>query len=172
MEVTIKKATINDAKAIVSIGKIAVELAHRNSAPPGHVEEYLEKNYTDDVIQQEIRDAANTYHIIYYKDQPAGFSKIVLNAPHTNIPHQNVTKLDRIYLLTEFFNLKLGQQLLQHNINFSKQNNQAGMWLFTWVENKRAVNFYFKAGFTIIGSHMFKVTETHSNPNHHMMLTY
>ena len=46
------------------------------------------------------------------------------------------------------------------------------MWLFTWVDNKRAVNFYLKTGFKIVGSHKFKVTDTHYNQHHQMYLSY
>ena len=102
----------------------------------------------------------------------ARFSKIILNEVHPNINKQQVTKLDRIYLLKEFFDLKLGCELLKFNIELSKKNNQSGMWLFTWVGNTRAVNFYLKAGFKIIGSHKFKVSETHYNDNHHMLLEF
>ena len=46
------------------------------------------------------------------------------------------------------------------------------MWLFVWKENHRAINFYNKAGFKIFGSHDFKLSETHANPNHVMFLKY
>jgi len=46
------------------------------------------------------------------------------------------------------------------------------MWLFVWIENIRAINFYLKTGFKIIGSHNFNITTTHSNPNHQMYIEY
>jgi ribosomal protein S18 acetylase RimI-like enzyme len=46
------------------------------------------------------------------------------------------------------------------------------MWLYTWTGNERAVSFYLKAGFKIIGSHNFKISATHSNPNHRMLLEF
>lgn len=90
--------------------------------------------------------------------------------PHIQI--ENVTKLERLYLLKEFYSLKLGLELFNFNLELSKQNNQAGMWLFVWKENQRAVSFYKKTGFKIIGNYDFKLTETHSNPNHQMLLMY
>jgi ribosomal protein S18 acetylase RimI-like enzyme len=61
---------------------------------------------------------------------------------------------------------------MQFNIDYSREQGQAGMWLFTWTGNERAVDFYKKVGFTIIGSHQFKLSETHYNPNHQMLLQY
>jgi diamine N-acetyltransferase len=168
--ISIVKATPNDDKTIVEIGKVSVEEAHRGSCSAKDLNEFLEKNYNKETIRQELSDESNIYHIIYFNGQPAGFSKIILNYEHPNIQQKNVTKLDRIYLLSNFFNLKLGFELLKFNIDLAKSNNQSGIWLFTWVENKRAIDFYIKAGFTIIGSHNFKVTETHYNLNHQMLL--
>ena len=98
--------------------------------------------------------------------------KIILNSPHSNIQTENVTKLERLYLLKDFYELKLGIGLLNFNVELSRKKNQAGMWLFVWKENQRAVNFYKRTGFQIIGSYDFKLTETHSNPNHQMFFKY
>lgn len=168
--ITIQKATEKDYPTIVRIGNISVEEAHRESCSAEDMRTYLDAHYNDEAIKKELNNPDNTYHIIYYKNEPVGFSKIVLNAEHPNIPHKNATKLDRIYLLSEYHNLKLGLELLQFNISFCKNNHQCGIWLFTWVGNEKAVNFYLKTGFTIIGSHQFKVSETHYNLNHQMYL--
>lgn len=80
--------------------------------------------------------------------------------------------MERIYLLKEFYGLQLGLELFQFNVNLSKSNGQKGMWLFVWKENKRAVNFYQKMGFKIIGEHDFRISPNHTNPNHQMLLLY
>ena len=71
-----------------------------------------------------------------------------------------------------FHNLKLGWELFNFNVKQSKAQQQVGMWLHTWTENQKAINFYSKAGFKIIGHHDFKISETHCNPNYQMLLIY
>jgi ribosomal protein S18 acetylase RimI-like enzyme len=168
--ISIHKATTDDHKIIVNIGKLSVEEAHRGSCSPEELNEYLEKHYNNEAISAELNDEKNIYNIIKVDGEPAGFSKIILNSAHADIEQNNVTKLDRIYLLSKFFNLRLGFELLQFNIDLAKKNNQAGIWLYTWTGNNRAINFYQKNGFAIIGSHNFQVTETRYNLNHHMFL--
>ncbi len=170
--ISVIKATEENYKSIVSIGKVSVAEVHRDSTSVDNMNEYLATNYNDKAIKEELNDVKNIYHIISYNEKAVGFSKIILNAVHPNIVAENVTKLDRIYLLKEFYGLKLGLELLNFNIGLSKNNNQAGIWLYTWIGNNRAVNFYLKAGFTIIGSHKFYVTKTYYNLNHHMFLNF
>ncbi len=170
--ISIIRATTKDHRSIAEIGKIAVGEAHRGSTSAENLNAYLEKNYNDRAIKKELNDLNNIYHMISYNGKPVGFSKIILNTAEPGITANNVTKLDRIYLLKEFFGLKLGLELLNCNIGVARKNKQSGIWLYTWIGNERAIDFYLKAGFTIIGGHKFYVTETHYNLNHLMFLNF
>jgi len=169
---SIIKATPKDFRLLADIGKQTFIESHGESAAKKDIDAYVNEKNSSDFFRHELTDSKNIYHIIYYNDTPAGYSKIILNNPHENILPRNVTKLERLYLLKQFYELKLGLELLKFDVSLSQNNNQAGMWLFTWKENARAINFYLKNGFKIIGSYDFKLSETHSNPNHHMFLEY
>ena len=169
---SIVKANVKDFQLLAEIGKISYIQSHGSSAKAADINMYLNKKYNYEVFKDELRDLKNIYHIIYHDTQPAGFSKIIFNDPHPNIQVKDVTKLERLYLLKEFYGLKLGFELLLSNFELSKNVNEAGMWLFVWKENHRAVAFYKKIEFKVVGSYDFKLTETHSNPNYHMFLKY
>ena len=170
--IKIVKATENDASVIVKIGRQSFIEAHKKSADLQVLNSYLDKKFTLEIIQEELADVNNHFYLIYFNTKIAGYSKIIFNETHPNIKSNNITKLERLYLLQEFYDYKLGYQLYQFNVELSKKNNQKGMWLFVWTENHRAVNFYHKMGFKIIGEHNFQISKTHSNPNHQMLLTY
>jgi diamine N-acetyltransferase len=170
--ISIVKAKAEDFRLLADIGKVSFRESHGKSALPADIDSYVNAKYNRDIFKQELNEPQNIYYTIYYNKQPAGYSKIILNSQHSNIQLESVTKLERLYLLKEFYNLKIGLELFDFNIELSKQNNQTGMWLFVWKENQRAISFYKKNGFEIIGSYDFKLTETHSNPNHQMLLIY
>ena len=168
----IRRATPNDFKILTDLGRQTFIESHGHSASKADIDFYLNEKYTYKIFQEELDNDNNIYHIIYFEGQPIGFSKIVFNSPTPNIPMATITKLERLYLLKEFYKLKKGQELFDFNVELSKSNNQTGIWLFVWKENERAVNFYIKNGFQIIGSHDFQISATHSNPNHQMYLKY
>jgi len=169
---SIRPAKIEDAPLLAEMGKLSFLESHGHSASKEDMDQYVSEKYTEDVFINELKEEQNIYHIIYAENKPAGYSKILLNASHQNVEALNVTKLERFYLLKEFYGMKLGQELFHYNISLSKTNNQTGMWLFVWKENTRAIKFYRSAGFEIIGSHDFKISENHSNPNHQMFLKF
>jgi ribosomal protein S18 acetylase RimI-like enzyme len=83
---------------------------------------------------------------------------------------EDIAKLERIYILKEFYDLKLGYNLFEFNRSLARENNQKGIWLFVWKGNERAIKFYKKNGFEVIGNFDYKISETHSNPNYQMFL--
>lgn len=169
---SILKAFPEDYKLLADIGKLSFFESHRSSASETDINYYVDENYTFEKFKEGLYNPDNIFHIIYHKDKPAGYSKIILNSPHPNIESKYVTKMERLYLLKEFYGLKAGLELFNFILELSRKNNQNGMWLFVWKENHRAVNFYKKAGFEIVGSYDFKLTDTHSNPNHLMLMKY
>ena len=170
--ITIKIATTEDAALLSQVGKVTIMQSHGHSAPEKDMHSYRDDNFSLDSIKKELSDSNNLYYILYYDKKVAGYSKIILNSPNQNITDKNITMLERLYVLEEFHNLKLGFELLQYNINIAKSNGQIGIWLNVWVENKRAINFYKKIGFTVSGEYSFRVSATHSNPNYQMFLAF
>jgi len=168
----IVRATQDDVALLADIGRQSFMESHGHSAAKEDINAYADEKYSHAAVRADLGDAGNIYHLLYRGDQPAGYAKIVLNAPHPNIAPENTAKLERLYLLRAFYGLQLGARLLSFNIALSKQHAQAGMWLFVWTENHQAIGFYEKAGFKTIGSHDFKLTGTHSNPNYQMLLEY
>ncbi|MFB0924856.1 MAG: GNAT family N-acetyltransferase [Vicingaceae bacterium] len=170
--IKIIKATENDASILSNIGRQSFIQTHQASASENVINSYVDDKLTLAIFTEELSDSSNHYYLIYYKNKIAGYSKIIMDSPHPNINLEKITKLERLYLLQEFYDYKLGYELFKFNITLSKKNNESGMWLFVWKENERAINFYKKTGFKIIGSHDFELSKDHSNPNHQMLLMY
>lgn len=133
---------------------------------------YADKNFTNEACRAELAADQNIFTAVFYKGAPAGYSKIVYHTPHPAVDLQPVTKLERLYLLKEFYDLKLGHRLLQQAIYLSKERGEKGMWLEVWKGNSRAIRFYQKKGYQTVGETEFVLTETHTNPAWVMLLRY
>ncbi|MCK0134427.1 GNAT family N-acetyltransferase [Arenibacter sp. S6351L] len=170
--IKIIKANIAHSELIAEIGKQAFWESHGHSASKEDINSFISKTYNKAAINKEFENTNILYHLVSFNDKIAGFSKIELSTSNVNIKDPNITKLDRLYLLKEFYGKNLGAKLVDLNIELSKQNHEKGIWLAVWKENQKALNFYLKAGFKIVGEFNFKISETHSNPNHIMYLKY
>lgn len=159
-----------DIKELVKVARTTFLEAHEKSASRKDLDVYLEKHYTEKALQEDINDPKTIYRIIQQEGNIVGFSKIILDHPHPDVKNTNVTKMERVYVLEAFHGKRLGPELFNLNLKIAKEHHQCGIWLYTWTGNHRAIAFYEKKGFEIIGHHDFKISEKHSNPNHLMWL--
>ena len=170
--IKISKATQRDATQLAPIAKEAFLTAHGHSASTKDIDNYVAANFSERNFTEELSNPENHYYLIYHDNKLAGYSKITLNTSNENIASKNTTYMSRLYVLKEFYGMGLGKELFVFNIEFSKKHKQQGMWLAVWIENERAINFYTKRGFKIVGRYDFRISETHSNQNHIMYLEY
>ena len=170
--ISFKSLTPADATLLAKIGGISLIESHGHSSPKEVMQAYVNKSFSEDACRAELTNNSNIFFAVYYNNQTAGYSKIIYNTPHPVISLGPVTKLERLYLLKEFYDLKLGHQMLQQAFEDSKAAGDKGMWLEVWKGNERAVRFYEKQGFRTVGNTRFRLTATHSNPAWVMMKEY
>lgn len=162
---TIKKAEIKDVKALTEVGKKAFFVPHKDAIPKKIMDTYIQTNFNEKQLLSEITNPQFQYHLIYHNQSLAGFSKVIFNQKNEHIASNHVTKLERFYLLEDFYGLGLGIELFKFNLELCKKNNQKGIWLYTWIKNYRALSFYKKVGFHKIALYDFPISETETRLN-------
>ncbi len=166
------KANTVHSEFISQIGKASFLDAHGKSASTKDIDSYLNNSYTSKAIKTELQYPENIYHLIYDNNEVAGFSKLVLHRANPCIDSPAIAVLDRLYLSSSFYGKNLAKELLDFNIDLAKTNLQKGIWLAVWVGNQRAIRFYTKNKFEIVGAYDFQISATHANPNHIMYLDF
>lgn len=165
-------ATKEDVGALTHLARNTFVASHGHSAAPHDIQKYMDANFTEAQLLPELLNKNCIYSLIYLDDSLAGYSKITFNTTHPQITSTQATKLDRLYLDQNFYGKDLGKKLMHHNLQLSQEKLQLGMWLYVWKENQRAVNFYQKMDFKIVGEGDFRITDNHSNPNFIMYREY
>lgn len=170
--VRIEKGNIPQLKSFTEVAKTSFLESHGHSASEEDIQNYINSNFNEEQNKTELNNPLSEYHFIFHNDELVGYSKVIFNSGIDPVKETNISKLERIYLLQKVHGTGLGKMLFDFVIELAKTNHQKGIWLFVWIENHRAVNFYQKMGFKIVGSHDFKISETHTNPNHQMYLKF
>ncbi|MDB4927738.1 MAG: GCN5-related N-acetyltransferase [Myxococcaceae bacterium] len=168
--ISIVRATVADAPLLSGLAARTFVESHGHSAPAADVEAYVAAKYAVSVLRSELADPTSIYHLACVDGAAAGFSKVTLHTSHEHGDAAEVGRLDRLYVLAEHYGSGAGPALMDHLLGLMKREQQAGVWLYVWKGNPRAVRFYQKRGFAITGSHDFALSPTHSNPNHRMFL--
>ncbi|WP_341221182.1 GNAT family N-acetyltransferase [Polaribacter atrinae] len=170
--ISIKKAALEDVKALAKVGEKAFLTPHKEAISKEMMDAYISTSFNEQNLIEEITNKKFQYNLIFKNDVLAGYSKIIINYKNENIKETNVTKMERLYLLEEFYGTGLGKQLFTHNLELAKQQNQKGIWLYVWVKNYKAIDFYKKAGFKKIADYDFPVSKTETRPNNVFYLEF
>jgi diamine N-acetyltransferase len=168
----IQKATINDAKILSEVGFHSFKSAHGHSAPKKDIEKYMSLNFTKNVFFKELSNEKNHFYLIKFNEVIVGYTLVIFDKKEAQILTENPAYLSRIYLLEAYYGLGLGRQLFDFIKSICIENQQSGIWLNVWVENQRAIQFYKKLDFEIVGKSDYQISATHSNPNHVMFLQF
>ncbi|MBL7789026.1 MAG: GNAT family N-acetyltransferase [Chitinophagales bacterium] len=166
--ITIKQISAIDLESLAALSKSTFVQSHGHSADSKDIDTYLRYAYSLNRLRSELEDKNTYFHFLYDENILVGYSKISLETNYPKVFDQPLAKLDRIYIDEKSLDKKLGQVLFDFNLEIAKQNNQKGIWLYTWIENHRAIKFYQKNGFEIIDHKDFKISNRHSNPNYIM----
>lgn len=168
----IQPSHISELTALTELAKTTFLQSHGHCASEEEVASYVNENFTEVNFEKELGDANNVYHSLYLHDELVGYSKINLNYPFKAVTDASCAKMERLYLLDKTHGTGLGKAFFDFNIELTKAHQQSGVWLFVWVENHRAIRFYEKQGFEIVGEHDFRISDRHYNPNHQMLLKF
>lgn len=167
---SIEKATIKNCKLLSKIGIASFMFSHGHSSPKKDLEDFILKNLSEERFLKAVTDQNNHFYTIVFNNKIVGYSLVIFNEENNYIKKKNSAYLSRIYLLEAYHGLGLGKNLFDFIKTLCIQNQQSGIWLKVWIENYRAITFYKKLGFQIIGESLYKISENHSNPNHIMYL--
>lgn len=161
--VSFRELTPADAPLLARIGGTSVLESHGHSAPAAVMQAYVDQSFSVEACRAELSDPQNCFWAVEDGGETAGYFKIIRHTPHPMVPLQPVTKLERLYLLKEFYGRNLGHRLLAEAMERSKEGGDRGLWLDVWKENHRALRFYEKEGFATVGESRFTLTDTHAN---------
>lgn len=161
---------ISHVEIIAQLGAQSFIESHGSSAASNDIDKYVNEKFNIEQLKKELSDTAAIFRLLYYDGKPAAYSKIIPNCPNPLLTEVTVCKMERLYVLKAYYDKKLGQPLFEDSVRIAKENGQIGIWLNVWTGNPRAIKFYEKQGFKIIGETSFKISDNHSNPNYWLYL--
>jgi len=155
--VTWRRAEVEDAEALSYLG-VATFLASFAFDHPG--KPLIEHLSTEHSVQYYVGKLANPdVHIVIGETPlcaPVGYAMLV-PAGHPELRQPGDFELKRFYLLGPWQGGGNGRALMHQVLNIARQLGTKRLLLAVYENNKRAVAFYERAGFSHIGETVFMV---------------
>jgi len=154
----IKKAQITDAAIIAVLGQVTFMETYRHLFEDlNELIDYCESSFSVQKLERDIMRPNNHFFIAWFDSLPVGYALIKFENSNNSGSNNRMSQLDRIYVLKEFLNKKIGQKLKDALIEKALAEKSDCIWLHVNPENDRAIHFYKKNGFSKIGNDTFSI---------------
>lgn len=153
----IRKATIEDAELLSQLGAITFSEAFGEVNTREDLESYLQSAFSIHQMKSEIEEDGNVFFLLFQNDEAIAYAKLNTNERVNALEGKKTVQIQRIYARKKALGTGIGALLMQQCISESLAKGMEVIWLTVWQQNLRAVEFYKKWGFEIIGEKQFMV---------------
>jgi ribosomal protein S18 acetylase RimI-like enzyme len=124
---------------------------------------FIAKRFSTAYIENIICQDQDRLLIAYNNSNPIGVAELIYDS-HCPIRKIQIPELSKLYVLERFYGKGIGSGLLQKTELILTGKGYKELSLEVWLENNRAIAFYKKHGFEIIGETDFPMeTNTYRN---------
>lgn len=164
-KLTIRTAEPEDARAIAQLSTQTFRDTFATADNTADIEAYLETACTLQQISTELADSNNTFLLAYARDsqEPIGYAKLRVGKEEPCIQASNPIEIERLYVDKEIIGKGVGKQLMQTCLDIAAKGDRDVIWLGVWEHNQKAIRFYEKWHFVVVGSHPFQLGNDKQN---------
>ena len=155
----IKPALASDAGALARLAEHTFResfAAHNLAADMDH---HCATHFGEALQLNEIADSNTLNLIAMHRHQPVGFAQVRLRSPNDLVIAERPAEIHRFYVLKQWHGQGLAHELMSALLKAPsfKDANADALWLSVWQRNPRAIAFYHKHGFKVVGETLFHV---------------
>ena len=126
---------------------------------PSNMKTYLEQDFDINKLLDELSNSSSLFYFLYIDEELAGYLKLNEYEVQTDLNDPHSIEIERIYVTKEFQGRGLGRILLNKAIDIAIIRKKSYIWLGVWERNDKAISFYKKNRFYVIGNHPFFMGE-------------
>ena len=156
-EISIRQGRPDDNALLAEIGKRTFYDSFAKDNTPEDMAAYLAASFGPDIQAEILADPNITFLIAEIDQRPVGYSQIHLGSSSPVVDCVRPLEIVRFYSDKLWIGRGVGPALMEASIKFAEQKGCDIIWLGVWQKNPRAIAFYKKWGFEVVGTQTFQL---------------
>lgn len=156
-QLVIRRATSVDAELLADIGAETFRDTFGADNTPEDMAHYLAQSFSPEKQALELAEPGTFFLIAENEGTPAGFARIKIGEPPSAIGARVAVEISRLYARKAWIGKGVGQALMQACLEEAKRTGHDVVWLDVWERNPRAISFYSRWGFAVVGEQIFQL---------------
>jgi diamine N-acetyltransferase len=150
-------ASLGDGPMLAELGRRSFFEAFGEYNEPEDMKVYLDTAFDPAAIIEQLKNPACIFIVAEINNNPVGYAKLKLNSHMPQLENFKSIQLERIYALRDYIGKKIGKSLMEKCFSIARKESFNKIWLSVWQQNTRAIDFYKKWNFEIIGTKQFVI---------------
>jgi diamine N-acetyltransferase len=153
----IRQAEDRDAAALAELAERTFRdtFAHVNRAED--IDLHCRNSYRESIQAAEIRDANRTILVCQVADSLIAYAQLRRGNPPPCVVATSPAEIQRLYVDAPWHGKGVARALMDSLLDTAVAGGADVAWLGVWEQNPRAIAFYAKSGFAVVGDHVFVV---------------
>ncbi|MET0933804.1 MAG: GNAT family N-acetyltransferase [Mycetocola sp.] len=160
MTVTVRRAETTDAAGLAELAEVTFPLACPPGSAPEAIAEYIATHLTAERFSEYLADPGRILTVAEDETGLCGYTMLLTGETGDEdvsaaLGIRPSIELSKVYVLPGSHGRGVAAPLMQATLDAARSTGAEGIWLGVNQRNPRALRFYEKSGFTIVGEKTF-----------------
>jgi diamine N-acetyltransferase len=155
--IRIRRAQEDDALELSMLAERTFRAAFAESNTAADMQKHCASHYGQALQLAEIRESSRETWLAEAGARLVAYVQLRLDAASPVISGERPVEIERFYVDASYHGAGLAHQLMAHVLARAVALGSAVAWLGVWERNQRALAFYRKWRFDVVGEHIFKL---------------
>jgi ribosomal protein S18 acetylase RimI-like enzyme len=159
MPVNIRPATPADAGPLAQLAERTFRDTFARDNAAADMDAYVRQSLTLDRVRAELDDPDSRFFVALAggSGQMGGYAKLRRGPVDPSVSGPSPIELERLYVDQPALGHGVGAALMRRCLHEAHRAGCETVWLGVWERNARAIAFYERWGFRIVGDHIFQL---------------
>ena len=153
--VEIRIATTHDAGLLADLGARTFLDTFAADNTEADMTAYLASAFSPVIQSRELQDPDSTFLVAQAGELPVGYARLRFGEARPCVNGREPVEIARFYADRPWIGRGVGAALMRASLALATQRGCDVVWLDVWEKNFRALAFYQKWGFQVVGSQPF-----------------
>ncbi|MEM8491628.1 MAG: GNAT family N-acetyltransferase [Pseudomonadota bacterium] len=154
---TIRQAIADDAEALALLADQTFRDAFAAQNDPSDIDLHCATHYSPDRQLDEIRDRRTITLVADLDGVLIAYAQLRHGSYKECVPAERPWELSKFYVAQQWHGRGVAHEVMREVLALAAQEGADSLWLGVWTENLRAIAFYRKYDFAVVGSQIFQV---------------
>ncbi len=163
-KIQIRDASLDDAQALSDLSTQTFKQTFDEHNDPADMDLYLNEAFSVEQLTQEFQEPGSRFLLAFSpgshepgSDVPVAYAKLRFGRCEPEISGPDPMEIERLYVDQSGIGKGFGSALMEACLQVARNTGLKTIWLGVWEHNHRALTFYQRWGFEVVGSHPFRL---------------